>query len=223
MRTTYTSDKVLNLYRATTFTAPANVYAGLLTAVTDEEAGTVTETTYGSYARQAITFGAPATYLGGRRITNSGLISFPAKSDVGSVTVIAVGIYDALTVGNLQDVIMLYDGDPISAVALPADNASGLLSSPAHALVSTSGQNRCRLEAFSGDWALPTGVSENTDYFVSATGLTTDKFAVSATDGGSVIVLSSGGRCLVHRVAPVTVNQNDTPQFAVGKLALHDD
>jgi lambda family phage portal protein len=60
MRTTYTSDKILNLYRATTFTAPAAVYAGLLTAVTDAEAGTVTETSYGSYARQAITFGAPA-------------------------------------------------------------------------------------------------------------------------------------------------------------------
>ena len=59
MRTTFTSDKILNLYRGTTFTAPAAVYAGLLTAVTDAEAGTVTETTYGAYARQAITFGAP--------------------------------------------------------------------------------------------------------------------------------------------------------------------
>jgi hypothetical protein len=28
MRTTFTSDKILNLYRGTTFTAPAAVYAG---------------------------------------------------------------------------------------------------------------------------------------------------------------------------------------------------
>src|SRR6266571_112046 len=101
MRTTYTSDKILNLYRATTFTAPATVYAGLLTAVTDHEAGTVTETAYGAYARQAITFGVPAASLGGRQ-TQASALTFPAKSDAGSVTIIAVGIYDALTVGNLM-------------------------------------------------------------------------------------------------------------------------
>src|SRR3954465_14757524 len=101
MRTTYMSDKILNLYRGTTFTAPAAVYAGLLTAVTDAEAGTVTETTYGSYARQAATFAAPGANLGGRQIL-AGALTFPAKSDAGSVAIIGVGIFDAVSAGNLM-------------------------------------------------------------------------------------------------------------------------
>src|SRR3954468_13362666 len=104
MRTTYTSDKILNLYRGTTFTAPAAVYAGLLTAVTDAEAGTVTETTYGGYARQAIPCGAPGASLGGRQVLASA-ITFPAKSDAGAATIVAVGIFDAVSAGNLLDVI----------------------------------------------------------------------------------------------------------------------
>jgi len=79
MRTTYASDKILNLYRGTTFTAPAAVYAGLLTAVTDHEAGTVTETAYGAYARQAITFAAPGASLGGRQ-TLAGAMTLPSTT-----------------------------------------------------------------------------------------------------------------------------------------------
>jgi hypothetical protein len=219
MRTTYTSDKILNLYRGTTFTAPATVYAGLLTAVTDAEAGTVTETTYGGYARQAITFGAPAANLGGRQ-TLASTITFPAKSDAGAATIIAVGIFDAVSAGNLLDVIMLFDGSPLAAMVNNSDVAGNTIQSPAHGLTTN---DTVRIEQFPGDTPLPAGLSENTTYFVIATGLTADVFELSATQGGAAIDITAAGRMLVMKVVSVTVNQNDAPTFAANKLALSDD
>ena len=219
MRTTYTSDKILNLYRGTTFTAPAAVYAGLLTAVTDAEAGTVTETTYGAYARQAITFGVPAANLGGRQ-TLASAITFPAKSDAGSVSIIACGVYDASTAGNLLDVILLFDGSPLSAIVNGSDVAGNTIQSPAHGLTTN---DQVRIEQFPGDTPLPAGLSENTTYYVIATGLTADVFELSATQGGAAIDITAAGRMLVHKLVPVTVNQNDAPTFAANKLALSDD
>lgn len=219
MRTTYASDKILNLYRGTTFTAPAAVYAGLLTAVTDAEAGTVTETAYSGYARQAITFGAPGANLGGRQTLASAL-TFPAKADAGAATIIAVGIFDALTAGNLLDVIMLFDGSPLAAIVNGSDVAGNTIQSPAHGLTTN---DQVRFEQFPGDTPVPAGLSENTTYFVIATGLTADVFEVSATQGGAAVDITAAGRALVMKVVPVTVNQNDAPTFAANKLALTDD
>jgi hypothetical protein len=219
MRTTFTSDKILNLYRGTTFTAPAAVYAGLLTAVTDAEAGTVTETTYGAYARQAITFGVPAASLGGRQ-TLAGALTFPAKSDAGSVDIIATGIWDALTAGNLLDVILLFDGTPLAAMVLASDLAGNTIQSPVHGLTTN---DKVRVEQFPGDTPIPTGLAENTTYFVIATGLTADVFELSVTQGGAAIDITAAGRMLVHKLVTVTVNQNDAPTFAANKLGLVDD
>lgn len=75
-------------------------YAAALTAVADGEAGSVTEATGGAYARQAISFAAAAA----RRKENSAEILFPqASTDHGNI--VAWGIYDAVTVGNLVHVI----------------------------------------------------------------------------------------------------------------------
>lgn len=219
MRTTYMSDKILNLYRGTTFTAPAAVYAGLLTAVAGAEAGSVTETTYGAYARQAITFGAPGAGTPGRK-TDAGVLTYPAKSDAGSVTIIAMGVFDALTVGNLMDVIMLFDGLPLACIVNTADLAGNTIQSPTHGLTTN---DQVRFEQFPGDPVLPAGLSEDTTYFVIATGLTADVFEVSATQGGAAIDITAVGRALVHRVVPVIVNQNDAPTFAAAKLGLTDD
>lgn len=222
-RTTFLSDGILNTYRATTLTAPANVYAGLITAVTDLEAGTVTETTYGAYARQAITFGAPGAASGGRRIQNSGVLTFPAKSDAGSVSIIAVGVWDALTVGNLRDVIYLDDAAalPIAvAVVDTGDITSNLIVSPAHGLVA---DQQVRLEAWPAGPTLPAGLSENTTYWVIATGLTADRFSLSATQGGAAIDITAQGRAILMTIDPKTVAQNDQPTFAANTLSLLDD
>ena len=46
---------------------------------------------------------------------------------------------------------------------------------------------------FSTTGALPTGLTAGTVYYVSATGLTTDAFSVSATDGGAAIDTTAAG------------------------------
>ena len=81
--------------RGTTYTAPTTTYLALYTSdPTDADTGT--EVTGGSYARQAITMGAPSNGVS----TNSASIEFPqATADWGIVAY--VGIRDALTSGNL--------------------------------------------------------------------------------------------------------------------------
>ena len=81
--------------RNTTYTSPATVYVALFT--TDPtDAGTGTQVTGGSYARQAASFAAPSD---GASTTNAD-ITFPtATANWGTVT--HFGLYDAITGGNL--------------------------------------------------------------------------------------------------------------------------
>lgn len=81
--------------RNTSYTSPTTVYVGLFT--TDPtDAGTGTEVAGGSYARTAVTFGAPSNGVA----TNNADVTFPtATGNWGTVT--HVGIHDASTTGNL--------------------------------------------------------------------------------------------------------------------------
>ena len=81
--------------RNTSYTSPTTTYLALYTSdPTDADTGT--EVSGGSYARQAITFGAPSNGVS----TNSAAIEFPAASaSWGTIT--HVGIRDASTSGNL--------------------------------------------------------------------------------------------------------------------------
>jgi hypothetical protein len=81
--------------RNTSYTSPTTVYLALYTSdPTDADTGT--EVSGGSYARQAITFGAPSNGVS----TNSAAIEFPqAGGSWGTVSY--VGIRDASTAGNL--------------------------------------------------------------------------------------------------------------------------
>ena len=136
------------------------------------------------------------------------------------MTGIGVGLYDAITAGNLTDVIPNDGTDPIIVMAMPADLATDLLSSPAHGLTT---DNQVRFEAFPGASGLPTGLSENTTYWVIATGLTADQFKVSTTQGGGAVNITAAGRALLMKLTPVVINQNDQPQFQSGVLKLVAD
>jgi hypothetical protein len=85
--------------RNTAFTSPSTVYVGLfLTDPTD--AGTGNEVSGGSYARKAMTFGAPSNGVS----TNSAAVEFDqATGDWGTIPFFA--LFDASTSGN-----MLYHG-----------------------------------------------------------------------------------------------------------------
>jgi hypothetical protein len=81
--------------RNTSYTSPSVVYLGLYTSdPTDADTGT--EVSGGSYARQAITFGAPSNGV----TTNTAAIEFPQATATWG-TVGWIGIEDALTGGNL--------------------------------------------------------------------------------------------------------------------------
>ena len=96
--TNYLEDKIINhVFGSTTYTKPTNWYVGLLTATpSDSAAGT--EVSGGSYARQVCAF--TITGSGIAQALNTSAITFPpATADWGVVG--WVGLYDALTSGNL--------------------------------------------------------------------------------------------------------------------------
>ena len=98
--TNYFENQMLNLMRNTSITAPANVYLALFLSNPGDSGSEGTEISYTNYARQAVAFTAPAASGSGYMIQNSAQISFAeATSNVGTVTY--VGVYDALTGGNL--------------------------------------------------------------------------------------------------------------------------
>ena len=80
---------------ATAPTRPTSVKVGLLTAITDAEAGTVTEASYSGYAAQDAGYGASSQVSGGAKSSNGSTIDFPAVAG-SSVTVVGVGVKDHL-------------------------------------------------------------------------------------------------------------------------------
>ena len=90
----YMENKIIEVMRATTFTAAA-AYVALYT-VTPTDAGGGTEVTGGSYARQL----AGLSVASGGASSNAADITFPtATADWG--TVVACALFDAVTVGNM--------------------------------------------------------------------------------------------------------------------------
>ena len=92
----YLENALINVtLRATSYTAPTTVYLALYTTdPTDADTGTECSGT--SYARQAITFGAPSNGVS----TNSAAIEFPQAGGAWG-TITHIGIRDASTAGNL--------------------------------------------------------------------------------------------------------------------------
>lgn len=84
-------------FRNSAYTPPAAVYLALYTAA-PTDAGGGTEVSGGNYQRQAITFGSAAS---GGAISNTAAVSFTA-SGANFGDVVAVGIFDASTTGNLM-------------------------------------------------------------------------------------------------------------------------
>ena len=81
--------------RNTTYTSVATVYVSLWTS-DPTDAGSGIEVSGGSYARTAVTFGAPSNGV----TTNSADVTFPTATGTWG-TVGWIGINDALSSGNL--------------------------------------------------------------------------------------------------------------------------
>jgi len=92
----FLEDALINAtLRNTTYTSVATVYVSLWTS-DPTDAGSGTEVSGGSYARTAVTFGAPSNGV----TTNSADVTFPTATASWGV-VGWIGINDAATSGNL--------------------------------------------------------------------------------------------------------------------------
>jgi len=92
----YLENAVLDhVFRASTYTAAATVYAALYTA-TPSDAGGGTEVSGTAYARQAIVFAAASSGT----IVNSAIVNFGTAGSAWG-TVSTFGVFDAATSGNL--------------------------------------------------------------------------------------------------------------------------
>lgn len=80
-----------------------SIYVGLATAVSDPEAGTLTEATFTNYARQQVTaanWTVPSVGTDTQTATNAGNIEYPASGGTSN-TITHAFIADALSSGNI--------------------------------------------------------------------------------------------------------------------------
>lgn len=91
----YLETAVLNhVFGASAYTAPTTLYLALYTAAPSDTGGG-TEVSGGSYARQTVAF-----TVSGDTASNTSAIEFPTATASWG-TVVYVGVFDALTSGNL--------------------------------------------------------------------------------------------------------------------------
>lgn len=166
------------------------------------------ELTGGSYARQQIAFGVSA----------GGLASNSAQEEwdltgVTSGEVLFVGLWDAVSAGNfLWSIPLGQDSDTFTAQA-----STDTLTSYGHGRVN---DERVVVGAPPGS-ALPTGLAEDTVYWV--VGAAADTFQLSATMGGGAIDLTADGEGIAYLVDAKSFNSGDTFRIAAGDLDVSID
>ncbi|MGH7339112.1 MAG: phage tail fiber protein, partial [Candidatus Rokuibacteriota bacterium] len=210
----YLEQKLIDLaLNKVAFTGPAT-HVALFTAA-PSDAGAGTEVTGGAYARVLVNENANASTPkwklgaasgGGFLVENLNAIAF-AQATANWGEILAFGIFDAATAGNL-----LYWGFLSTlSYTFTAVAATDVFTAPGHTLANG---DRVILK---GD-ALPAGVSADTVYFV--VGVSGSTFQLSLTSGGAAINLTADGAGVVHKLAPKTVTANDTFSFPADSLDI---
>lgn len=181
-------------------------HVGALTALTP------TEVAGGAYARQPVTWQAAGTPAAGQA-GNNGAIAIPIPV---STTPMALGLYDALSAGNLLGTIPYGSaGQPVSGVGT-IDAATDLVLSKGHGVTT---DDRVYVSAVNGE-ALPTGLSATTLYFVLAAGLTADAFALSTTSGGAAVNVTVSGELAFWKTVPNLFSSAGNINIATNALLL---
>lgn len=189
-------------------------FVGIFTA-SDPGLGTNftgTEATGGSpaYARQAVTWGAAAS---GQK-SNTNTLTF----DVPAGTYGFFGWFNAST-GNTSN----YEGyAPFGGTTKGFGEVDGTgvtnntIASSGHGL--TTDDRVIFYNVFAE--SIPTGLTEGTLYFVLASGLTSDVFAVSTTSGGAAVNITAQGEVFFQKVVPETFGAQGQITVAAGALVL---
>lgn len=163
-------------------------------------------------ARQPVTWQAAGTPAAGQA-GNNGSISIPIAS---GETPMVLGLYDALSAGNLLGIFGYgSSGQQVKGLGT-VDATTDLFLSKAHGLTT---DDRVFFSAVNGE-AIPTGVVVTTLYFVLATGLTTDAFAVSTTSGGSALNVTVSGEVMFQKTVPNTFASSGNLTIATNALIL---
>ena len=174
---------------------------------------TGSEATGGSpaYARQAVSWATAGT---GTR-ANSGALTI----DVPAGTYSDLLLMNALT-GNTNNYLGYapLNGTVKGYGVVPDSTAvtANLIYSTAHGY---SANDRVRVYGVFAE-ALPTGLTEGTMYYVIATGLTSDAFSVSTTQGGSAVDITAVGDLYHQKVIPEVFGAQGQITVAIGALVL---
>ena len=189
---------------------------------TDGDAG---KPKYLSDADKAITFGMDTTEItagsdnvtsvavatGGARYLEAPAVTFSggAGSSAAATATISGGAVTAVTVTNVGSA---YTSAPTVAIAIPRRTipTSGIttgtdtIAYTAHGLLTGD-----VVKYFHGGGTAATGLTNNTTYYVIASGLTANAFKVSATDGGTTVdITGTGNNAQYFELATaVAVNQ----------------
>jgi len=186
-------------------------YIGVLE---DGEPGTSTsfsgtEASGGSYARQTVTWASASS----GQIASSGDITIPVAagtySDFLFMSAVTAGTYYGFAPinGSSKQFGVVPDSTAVTA---------NLIYSPAHGLSAGDQIRVSNVFALS----LPTGLSEDTRYYVIASGLTTDALSVSTSLGGSAVDITAVGELFWQKVIPETFASAGSIVISSGSLVL---
>jgi hypothetical protein len=168
------------------------------------------EVTGGSpaYARKAITWNAAAS--------RAKDIAAAQTFDVPAATIRAVQLWSASTAGTSRAWLPAGSTARRAFSVIAGDLAGNTIQSPAHGL--SAGQSVVFWATIGA--ALPTGLAEDTEYFVIAAGLTADVFEVSTTLGGSAVDITAIGDGDVQKFTPEVFAAQGTYQVSSFPISL---
>src|SRR5688572_5692731 len=195
------------IYNAGTGTFPTADPFIALHSADPADTGASAELTGGGYARQQVVFGAAASGT----LSNTSAITW----SVPAGDVVAWSAWDSVSAGvcfqtgwfsTVSNVILVPD----------ADVAGNLIRSHEHGF---SANDRVVFETIEALTA-PAGITLGTLYHVIATGLTTDAFSVSATQGGAALDITASGVAIVRKVVVTNFSSAGSFQVAAGDLDI---
>jgi hypothetical protein len=209
-----TSQGILNhlVGKSALFTMPT-AYVGLFTAVGVDAGTGFTEVSGGSYARAA-TAAADWNAASGSapsQISNANIVAYSAATaNWGSI--IAVGLFDAVSAGNLLawDFLGNFAWLPASvSLASP-----GVINAKAH------GYAAADIVQWTIEYGgvVPTFSASNFAGPLAVVGPVADTFTV--TNGGTAVNTSSTGNGMVRKVAAQSILNGATASFAAGTLII---
>lgn len=174
----------------------------------ESEEATYTGYTRTGVARDTSSWGAPSNGT----ISPAAAISFGERSDAGAAQELQYFIIGTDSSGAGNALAWGVFGDATFAVRpfLVVDTDNDDIIIPGHGL---SANDRIAFFPFEAAGSLPTGLTAGTVYHVISTGIATDSFRVSETQGGSSVAISAVGGGIAAKVRPISVTQNVEPQL----------